>query len=469
MAGEDVRTIAVIEDDPGIRSLVEAVLRSGGYRVVSTGDPTVAVDLVRRESPDLILCDIAMPVMDGYAVLKALQADPDTARYPVVFLTAHREFTERVQAFRFGVVDYVTKPFTREMLVRKVEKVLKGLQGRPGVVAGGGAAVDSMLEGAQREARTGILSVKGEAGESRFVIQAGEVVEKTNPVAADPSAKAEFRELDPAREQIVSHDPAALPGATSGLPSFDSLPEVLKTALIVDDNAFFRRFLRDLLRAQGFVIYEASGGEEGLKVALERRPWLILTDVKMPGVDGFEFCRRVRSHSLIRHTPLIFLSGWDDYKERYRGLEVGADEYLSKQTPVRELLIRVQLLLKRYSDLGGRARRGPGMAGGIEVIGAPGFLQMCHLGRLSGVVTVRSGSRLVEVRFREGEIVGAASGSLRGAEAVFDFLSWSEGHFEFNPGDPGEGGLLGETFDQLILEGCRRLDEVRRAGPEGGS
>ena len=85
------------------------------------------MELARRENPDLVLCDIAMPGIDGYGVLQALQSDPATARFPVVFLTAHREFSERVRAFRFGVVDYVTKPFNREILIRKVEKVLGGL------------------------------------------------------------------------------------------------------------------------------------------------------------------------------------------------------------------------------------------------------------------------------------------------------------------------------------------------------
>ena len=104
------RKIVVIEDDEHIRTLVVAFLASAGYAVVSSSDPAGAVALVRREDPDLILCDIAMPGLDGYGVLKALQADPETARYPVVFLTAHREFTERVQAFRFGVVDYLRSP-----------------------------------------------------------------------------------------------------------------------------------------------------------------------------------------------------------------------------------------------------------------------------------------------------------------------------------------------------------------------
>jgi DNA-binding response OmpR family regulator len=246
------------------------------------------------------------------------------------------------------------------------------------------------------------------------------------------------------------------------LPSFESLPEHLRSVLVVDDNPFFLRFLSHLLASSGLNVLEAATGDEALQVALERRPWLILTDVQMPGDDGFEFCRKVRSHSLIRHTPLIFLSGWDDYKERYRGLEVGADEYLSKETPIRELLIRIQLILRRYSELGQRGRRGPGMEGSIEVVGAPGFLQMCHLGRLTGVCSVRAEEETAQIRLRAGEIVGADVGAKHGADAVFAFLAWTRGHFEFAPGDPGDGAPLGESFDQLVLEGCRRLDEAAR-------
>ena len=232
--------------------------------------------------------------------------------------------------------------------------------------------------------------------------------------------------------------------------------------LVVDDNRLFRTFLRDVLGRRGFTVYEAEGGEEGLRIALERGPWLILTDVSMPGVDGIEFCRRVRNHSLIRHTPLIFLSGWDDYKDRYRGLEAGADEYLSKDTPVRELMIRIQLVLKRYSDLGGRGFKGPGMEGRIEVIGMPGLLQMCGLGRLTGVLSVGAAGRPAVVSFREGEVITADAGGPTGADAIYELLSWTEGNFSFAPrevvGDPLQPALA-----ELLLEGCRRLDEGQRA------
>jgi DNA-binding response OmpR family regulator len=453
------KKIVVVEDDPQIRQLVVTILTAEGYAVASTGDPTEALGLVKREQPDLVLCDIAMPVLDGYGVLKALQSDPATARFPVVFLTAHREFSERVRAFRFGVVDYLTKPFSRAILVGKLERVLAGLDRRAGKVDVEGAPLETLLDEVQKDARSGILTVVTKQGESRLVLKAGQVVSGVAPRGV--GLRGRFEEVDPSREDILAHDPPTLPETESPLPRFE-VPAMVRDVLLVDDNAAFRKFVGKMLESQGFCVHEAKDGESGLKAALEHRPWLILTDVRMPGMDGFEFCRRVREHSMLRGIPLLFLSGWDDYKARYQGLELGADDFLSKGTPFRELLIRIQLLMKRYGQLRGREGRDSGMEGDVQVIGAPGILQMCHLGRLTGVLTATDGDRRVQIGYRDGEVVEPEGGGRGGRAAVYEFLAWERGRFAFRPGDPGTGDTTKERFDNLLLEGCRLLDEQRR-------
>lgn len=401
------RTIAVVEDDRRALDELHELLGSAGYRVVSTNDPRAAVDLVRDERPALLLCNVAMPGMDGYAVLKSIQADAATAACPVVFLSPNQEFSERIRAFRHGVIDYLTRPLTPEVLLRKIQKALEGR------------------------------------------------------LAAPSAGAPTVTEVGPHAEIV---DPPKLPESTSAMPRLEDIPDVLRSVLVVEDNAIFRTFLRSLLTVQGFTVHEATDGEEGLRMALEHRPWLILTDVRMPGEDdGFEFCRKVRSHSLIRQTPLLFLSGWDDYKARYQGLELGADDFVSKQTPARELLIRIQVILKRYVDMGSRGRSGPGMHGELSVMGAPGVLQVCHLTRLTGTLTVKQGRRRMAVRFRDGEVIGAEGDGDNGEGAIFALLAWEEGTFEFAPGDPGSGIPLAAGFDQILLEGCRLLDEERRA------
>jgi DNA-binding response OmpR family regulator len=458
------KKIVVVEDDPQILNLVQTLLASEGYQVTATAEPTEAVELVRRVQPDLVVCDIAMPVLDGYGVLKALQSDPETAGFPVVFLTAHREFSERVRAFRFGVVDYLTKPFSRAILLGKIERVLAGLERRSGkVYIDGEQPLEVLLDEIQKQARSGILTVGSPRGEVRLVLKAGEVVSGVAPRGV--GLRGRFEEVDASREDVLAHDPPALPPTESPLPSFE-VPEMVRDVLVVDDNGAFRKFVGKMLESQGFRVHEARDGESGLEAALRHRPWLILTDVRMPGMDGFEFCRRVREHSLLRQIPLLFLSGWDDYKARYQGLELGADDFLSKGTPFRELLIRIQLLMKRYGQLRSReGRDAGGMEGDVQVIGAPGILQMCHLGRVTGTLAAVDGDRKVQIRYRDGEVLDGAGHE--GRAAVWNFLAWEHGRFTFRPGDPGPGDATAERFDSLLLEGCRKLDEQRRDAAAG--
>ena len=272
---EGARKVLVVEDEDPIRTLIEGFLTTAGYAVVSTGRSAEALELAQREKPDLVVSDISMPEMDGYAVLRALQADPATARVPVVFLTAHREFTERVRAFRFGVVDYITKPFSLDALLRRVERVFDDRGSRSGVEErpGDRASVRQLLQEVKKESRTGLLSLTGAGGGTHAVIDGGRVVESTLPEQGG-AERASFRELDLDREQIAAPGPARLPGDVTRLPPIESLPEVFRTVLLVDDNDMFRAFLKDLLVRRGFTVHEARDGDEALEVALAKRPWL---------------------------------------------------------------------------------------------------------------------------------------------------------------------------------------------------
>jgi CheY-like chemotaxis protein len=277
--------------------------------------------------------------------------------------------------------------------------------------------------------------------------------------------------------------PLPIPGAARGfdgdedMPDFDTVPPQFRTALIADEDEAFRKYLAMPLAAQGFTIQEAADGSAAWQLAVQHRPWLILADVSMPEVDGFEFCRRVRSHPLLSHTPLLFISGTDKYKERYRALQIGADDFLSKQMPIRELLMRIQLLLTKYSDLGaeqeqagtqvGEAAGAGVFQGRIEVFGAPALLQMCAQGRLTGIFTALAEDEektAAVMGFREGDVISATVGATSGLEGAYAFLAWAEGSFKFTPGEPGEGEPLAQSVEHLLLEGCRLLDESQRGG-----
>jgi mutual gliding-motility protein MglA len=284
-------------------------------------------------------------------------------------------------------------------------------------------------------------------------------------------------------EQIPPPLPLRMP-REEDFPDFDTVPPMLRTALIADEDSSFRQRLALPLAAQGFKIFEARDGAEAWRLATQHRPWVMLADLGMPEVDGFEFCRRVRANSLLSRRPLVFISGSDRYKDRYRAMQLGADEFLSKQTPIRELLIRIQLLLTRYSDLestpGKQAgAEKPSVAGALQgqigVFGAAGVLQICSQGMLTGIFSAHarddSGEEKIAVfGFRDGQMITATAQELTGPEAVYAFLAWTQGRFKFVPGDPGQGAPFAQSVEHLLLEGCRRVDEARQSaeGAAGG-
>ena len=121
-----VPRVLVIEDDPGIRSLLEEVLTSGGLKVRLETDGEFAVEAVRAFKPDVILLDIGLPGVHGMAVLDALQADDILCMVPVVMISAWRAESLIGRAFDNGAVDFLTKPFDMDELRASIYRVLKG-------------------------------------------------------------------------------------------------------------------------------------------------------------------------------------------------------------------------------------------------------------------------------------------------------------------------------------------------------
>jgi DNA-binding response OmpR family regulator len=247
---------------------------------------------------------------------------------------------------------------------------------------------------------------------------------------------------------------------------FAAIHKALRTALVVDADPLFRKWFRGIMALHGFKVHEAAGAEDGLLLATSQRPWLIVSDLDLLGpMSGIELCRRLRAHVLTSHTPFIFLADRDGYEERYSGLTAGADDFLTKRASTRELLIRLQLVLKRIVELDVQAGRRAAIEGRIELVGAAGLLQLCHLSQLSGTLTVRSRAEVAQILFREGMIVRAEMARTSGANAVYRLLGWSNGRFLFLQGPAVNDPPLADSFDLLMLEGCRVLDEERRHQP----
>jgi two-component system KDP operon response regulator KdpE len=118
------------------------------------------------------------------------------------------------------------------------------------------------------------------------------------------------------------------------------------TILVVDDEPQIRRVMRSTLSTQGYVITEATTGEEALESVRKARPDLVLLDVNMPGMGGIEACREIRRSS---DAPIIMLTVRNAERDKVLALDAGADDYVVKPFSIEELLARIRAALRRYS------------------------------------------------------------------------------------------------------------------------
>ena len=116
--------------------------------------------------------------------------------------------------------------------------------------------------------------------------------------------------------------------------------------LIVDDNAANRDTLEALLTSLGHELRFAQSGEEALQKAIALPPDLILLDVNMPGMDGFEVCEKLRADSKLSGVPIVITTSLDDKKSKLRGIEVGADDFITKPIDGMEIRARVKMILR---------------------------------------------------------------------------------------------------------------------------
>lgn len=126
-----MKTILIIEDQPDMRNNLATILEMENYSVITAHDGHQGFDLARARRPDLIICDVMMPVMDGHQVLRALRGDPAMAATPFIFLTAKGEKSDLRTGMNLGADDYLTKPVTATDLLAAVEARLNREQHRP--------------------------------------------------------------------------------------------------------------------------------------------------------------------------------------------------------------------------------------------------------------------------------------------------------------------------------------------------
>ena len=214
--------ILIIEDNPTNMELMVYLLRAFGYEPLSAYDGEEGVAAARRELPDLIICDVHLPKLDGYGVVAALKGDPAVRAIPALAVTALAMVGDREKLLAAGFDGYIGKPIEPDTFVTQIASFLPG---------------------------------------------------QSAPVKSD-----------------------------------------VATILIVDDHVLNREFLTTLLGYGGHRLLEAANGAEGLKMVHAERPDLVISDILMPNMDGYEFVTRLHSDPATADVPIIFYTA--TYRER---------------------------------------------------------------------------------------------------------------------------------------------------------
>lgn len=235
--------------------------------------------------------------------------------------------------------------------------------------------------------------------------------------------------------------------------------------LLVDADPRSVRVLEVSLKKAGYSVTTAKDGADALGKIELSTPDLILTDTRLPNVDGYALVRRLKERAEWASIPVVFLTSQKSIEDKIRGLELGVEDYLTKPIFVRELIARVNLLLARRaregfvarqaSSTGGRTR----FAGSIADMGVVDLLQTFEVSRKSGIVHLFLESGDAHIYFRDGKVVDATLGALGGEEAVYRALLLNEGNFEVEFCRVENAEVIEASTQGLLMEGMRRVDE----------
>ncbi len=289
--------ILVVDDTPENLRVVIGLLKAAGYKVRGVPNGQLALQAVALQPPDLILLDIRMPGMDGFQVCEALQQQPASHNIPIIFLSALTDSTDKQRAFQVGGVDYITKPFQAQEVLARVATHLELARHRAALIRS-----RLLLENKAALIQSQALQLLNNTTSSASIDQGGQ-------------SEAVFSKQSPA--------------------------EYLADVLIVDDSSDNLRLMTELLQNAGYKVRGAISGELALQAVAKQTPDLILMDILMPGINGYEVCAALHENPASREVPIIFLTQLSNIEDMMRAFKSGGVDYITKPVNDIELLARV--------------------------------------------------------------------------------------------------------------------------------
>lgn len=286
--------VLIIEDEEVLLEVLQGKFKKEGYLVEAARDGAEGLIKVRSFRPDIILLDMIMPKLDGFQFLEKMQQDEAVKNIPVVIISNSGQPVEIERALKLGVKDYIIKTeFDPQEVLDKMNKILNS---------------------SQTEQDKANLSSSSKI---------------SGPVVVDNTEKPAV--VSPGREEQQNSS---------------ALDKEKACILIVEDDKFLRDLLVHKLEEKDYQTEVAIDGEEGYQKINQLKPDLVLLDLILPGVDGFEVLKKVHENSELVQIPIIILSNLGQQEEIEKGLSLGAKDYLIKAhfTP-EEVVARIKKVL----------------------------------------------------------------------------------------------------------------------------
>ena len=234
--------------------------------------------------------------------------------------------------------------------------------------------------------------------------------------------------------------------------------------LLVDGDTRSRRVLEVSLRKAGFSVTTAEDIDRAMLVLEHGEPDLIISDTRLPGRDGFEFCLEVKKNPKWSGIPFVFLTSAKAIEDKVRGLELGVEDYLVKPIYIKEVTTRLRMLMQRKQreKLESKNAARTKFTGHLADMAVVDLFQMFEISRKSGTIDFETDLGHATIWFKDGTIIDAEMGRLQAEGAVYRLLSLTDGAFAVEFKNVNRNPVIKESTQGLLMEGMRRVDEWGR-------
>jgi DNA-binding response OmpR family regulator len=443
-----------------------------------TDETRAALELARAHAPDLLVVDADLP--RAPELVETLLDDPLTEPLPLVVVGTFRTAEASARFVALGVAKTLAKPVAPGALRRACDELLDARDGRTVRITLGEPTLEQLADRLGDELKRALVesvdrparSLRVPLGEGTEVLGAlwGAIARVQEIVAAKTGGAVRFGGEAPEGAVALApwlHDDVPATGRSPARGRGGAVDVRLhgRRVVVVDDDPGVTWFLADLLRGAGCDVHEALDGRAALDLAFRVEPEVVISDILMPGLDGFALSRALHRDVALRDVPVILLSWKEDLLQRVRELGASAAAYMRKESDSRVILARVREVLRPRARIEARLRGAGEVRGRLDGITARLLLEMVGAARRDARVAVRDACFLYEVDLRGGHPRKATrtasdGGYVRGERALASLLGVSAGRFAVSTSaEPIRGELTGTLSEQLV----RPLAEVRGA------